>query len=64
MDLYGAQRTNFKPAVPRVSTRPGMTRRAEVRSRNRGKRDVANALPMPDDPVKMMLAALQRKTIG
>ena len=42
MDLYSAQRTNFKPTMPRIAMRPGQQRQVSARSANRGKANPAN----------------------
>lgn len=46
MNLYGAQRTNYTPSVPRIVTEPGQQRRPEIRSMNRGKKDPVKDLLM------------------
>lgn len=52
MNLYGAQRTNYTPSVPRIVTQPGQQRRPEIRSMNRGKKDPTK------DPVRDLLMSL------
>jgi hypothetical protein len=41
MDLYAAQRTNFKPTMPRIALVPGQQRQTTPRSTNRGKANPA-----------------------
>lgn len=41
MDLYAAQRTNFKPTMPRIALAPGQQRQVTPRSANRGKANPA-----------------------
>jgi hypothetical protein len=44
MNMYNAQRTNFKPTTPRLAVKPGQQRQVTPRSANRGKADPAAAL--------------------
>jgi len=44
LGLNSAQRTNFKPTLPRIATKPGQMRQVKPRSKNRGKADPAAAL--------------------
>jgi hypothetical protein len=37
MNMYNAQRTNFKPTTPRLAVKPGQQRQVTPRSANRGK---------------------------
>jgi hypothetical protein len=58
MDLYTAQRTNFKPSAPRLAGKPGQQRQTTKRSANRGRAAVLGrpaptppaARPMPGKP--------------
>ena len=61
MDLYTAQRTNFKPSAPRLAGKPGQQRQTTKRSANRGRAAVLGrpaptppaARPMPGKPKPM-----------
>lgn len=38
ISMNPAQRTNFKPSMPRLASKPGMERQVFPRSKNRGKK--------------------------
>ena len=44
LGLNSAQRTNFKPTLPRVATKSGQMRQVKPRSGNRGKANPLSAL--------------------
>ena len=58
MDLYNAQRTNFKPGMPRLAGKPGQQRQVTPRSANRGQ-----ASPKPP-PAAGMLPPASRPMPG
>jgi hypothetical protein len=72
MDLYTAQRTNFKPSAPRLAGKPGQQRQTTKRSANRGRAAVLGrpaptppaARPMPGKPNPMPPAGMPTRGPG
>ena len=72
MDLYTAQRTNFKPSAPRLAGKPGQQRQTTRRSANRGRAAVLGrpaptppaARPMPGKPNPMPPAGMPTRGPG
>ena len=61
MNLYGAQRTGFQPAMPKIALEPGMQRQTFVRSGNRSKRNPAGVAKQNK---QMLLKLAQYKASG